>query len=168
MSKIIKIVIEILSWLFIIFFAGLIILTTISNTNIAGGYKLFLVQSGSMEPSIMTGDIVVINRQKNYFVNDTVTFKDSQNRVVTHRIVNIDQEKISTKGDANRTDDPEIINQNMILGKVLLVLPKLGYVVAFAKSLPGLVVLIVIPCFILIVDEVIKVTKNIKKKQSVK
>lgn len=168
MSKIIKIVIEILSWLFIIFFAGLIILTTISNTNIAGGYKLFLVQSGSMEPSIMTGDIVVINRQKNYFVNDTVTFKDSQNRVVTHRIVNIDQEKISTKGDANRTDDPEIINQNMILGKVLLVLPKLGYVVAFAKSLPGLVVLIIIPCFVLIGDEVIKVTKNIKKKQSVK
>ncbi len=168
MSKIIKIVIEILSWLFIIFFAGLIILTTISNTNIAGGYKLFLVQSGSMEPSIMTGDIVVINRQKNYFVNDSVTFKDSQNRVVTHRIVNIDQEKISTKGDANRTDDPEIINQNMILGKVLLVLPKLGYVVAFAKSLPGLVVLIIIPCFVLIGDEVIKVIKNIKKKQSVK
>lgn len=168
MSKIIKIVIEILSWLFIIFFAGLIILTTISNTNIAGGYKLFLVQSGSMEPSIMTGDIVVINRQKNYFVNDTITFKDSQNRVVTHRIVNIDQEKISTKGDANRTDDPEIINQNMILGKVLLVLPKLGYVVAFAKSLPGLVVLIIIPCFILMGDEVIKVIKNIKKKQSVK
>ena len=116
----------------------------------------------------MTGDIVVISRQKQYLNNDVITFKDSQERVITHRIVDINQDKISTKGDANRTSDPETINQNMVLGKVLIVIPKLGYVVSFSKTLPGLILLIVIPCLILIGDEIIKVIKKLTDKKSVK
>ncbi len=168
MLKTTKIILEIFSWLFIIFFAGLIILTTVSNTNIAGGFKSFLVQSGSMEPSIMTGDIVITNRQKQYFNNDVVTFKDFQESIITHRIIDINQEKISTKGDANRTSDPEVINQNMILGKVVFVIPKLGYLVSFSKTLPGVILLIIIPCLILIGDEIFKFIKNLTKKNSVK
>lgn len=168
MPKPLKIILEIFSWLFIVFIAGLVILTTASNTDIAGGFRSFLVQSGSMEPSIMTGDVVIINRQKQYFNNNVVTFKDSQGRIITHRIVDINQDKISTKGDANRTSDPEIIDPTMVLGKVLLVLPKLGYVVSFTKTVPGVILLIVIPCLILIGDEVLKVIKNLTKKNSVK
>lgn len=168
MLKTTKIILEIFSWLFIIFFAGLIILTTASNTNITGGFKTFLVQSGSMEPSIMTGDIVITNHQKQYFNNDVVTFKDFQESIITHRIIDINQEKISTKGDANRTSDPEIINQNMILGKVVFVIPKLGYLVSFSKTVPGVILFIVIPCLILIGDEVLKFIKIITKKNSVK
>ena len=168
MPKFIKIFLEIFSWLFIIFFAGLIIFTTVSNTNMSGGFRSYLVQSGSMEPSIMTGDIIVINRQKQYFNNDVITFKDSQERVITHRIVDINQDKISTKGDANRTSDPETINQNMVLGKVIVVISKLGYVVSFTKTLPGVILLIVIPCLILMGDEIIKVIKNLTNKKSVK
>lgn len=168
MLKTTKVILEIFSWLFIIFFAGLIILTTASNTNVAGGFKSFLVQSGSMEPSIMTGDIVITNRQKQYFNNDVITFKDSQESITTHRIININQEKISTKGDANRTSDPEIINQSMVLGKVVFVIPKLGYLVSFSKTVPGVILLIIIPCTILIGDEIIKSIKIINKKNSVK
>jgi len=168
MPKILKIILEVFSWVFIIFFAGLVILTTASNTNITGGFKSFLVQSGSMEPSIMTGDVVIINQQKQYFNNDVITFKDSQNRIITHRIVDISQDKISTKGDANRSSDPETITQNMILGKVIVVLPKLGYLVNFSKTIPGVILLIIIPCFLLIGDEILKVVKNLTHKNSVK
>lgn len=163
MSKIIKIIFEIFSWLFIVFFVGLIALTTISNTNVVGGFRSFLVQSGSMEPAIMTGDVVIINRQKQYFKNDVITFKDSQERVTTHRIVDLNQKKFSTKGDANRTSDPELVEEEMILGKVIVVLPKLGYLVTFCKTIPGILVLIIVPCLILIGDEVFKVIKNLKK-----
>jgi len=164
MPKLIKIILEIFSWIFIAFFAGLIILTTISNTNISKGVRSFLVQSGSMEPSIMTGDIVLINSQPQYSKNDVITFKDTQNRVITHRIVNIENDKISTKGDANRTSDPETINSKMILGKVIFVIPKIGFLVNFSKTLPGVILLIIIPCLILVSDEIFKLIRNISGK----
>jgi len=117
-----------------------------------------------MEPTIMTGDIIVIHRQSNYVLRDVVTFKDADNRVVTHRIAEINQEdgttKISTKGDANRSEDFDNITYDRILGKVVFVIPKLGYLVAFSKSLPGLIILIMIPAFMLIGDELFKVKKN--------
>ncbi len=164
MPKLIKIILEIFSWIFIAFFAGLVILTTISNTNISGGVRSFLVQSGSMEPSIMTGDIVLINSQPQYSKNDVITFKDTQNRVITHRIVNIENDKISTKGDANRTSDPETINSKMILGKVIFVIPKIGFLVNFSKTLPGVILLIIVPCLILVSDEIFKLIRNISSK----
>ena len=141
-----------------------------SNFNIFNGYQPFLVQSGSMEPSIMTGDVVVIQSQGTYFINDVISFHtsssdNSQSRIVTHRIVAVDQGKInkySTKGDANRTGDEDIISDQQIIGKVVLVIPKLGYFVAFSKSPRGLIFLMIIPAFILVLDELIKIKKNAK------
>ncbi|MFA5750230.1 MAG: signal peptidase I [Candidatus Shapirobacteria bacterium] len=166
MNKIIKIFLEIFSWIFIGFFIILISLTIISNTNFIGGYRSFLVQSGSMEPSIMTGDIIIINKQKQYFKNDVITFQNEKNGIVTHRILNIEKNKFITKGDANRTSDPEEITQDIILGKVIITIPKLGYLVAFTKTLPGLILLIIIPVIILISDEFLKMFKTIKNKNS--
>ena len=83
--------------------------------------------------------------------------------IVFYRIININQEKISTKGDANRTSDPEIITQNMVIGKVIFVIPKLGYLVSFSKTIPGVIFLIIIPCSILIGDEILKIFQNYKK-----
>ncbi len=131
-----------------------------SNFDIFGGYKSFLVQSGSMEPAIMTGDIIVIRNQESYLINDVVTFRDDDNRVVTHRLIENKEEDgkavFATKGDANRSQDFGTIGQNQIMGKVVLVVPKLGYLVAFSKSLPGLIILVMIPAVIFLVDELFK------------
>lgn len=166
MKETIKIILEIFSWVFIAFFIGLIVLTTISNTNFVGGYRSFLVQSGSMEPSIMTGDIIIINKQKQYFKNNVITFQDNKNGVITHRIFDIEGNNLTTRGDANKTSDPEKITQKMILGKVIFTIPKLGYLVAFTKTLPGLILLIIVPVLILVSDELFKIFKTVKNKNS--
>ena len=162
--KIIKFIFNIASWIAIGLIIMMVLYLITSSTEIFSGYRSFLVQSGSMEPTIMTGDIIVIHRQSNYVLRDVVTFKDADNRVVTHRIAEINQEdgttKISTKGDANRSEDFDNITYDRILGKVVFVIPKLGYLVAFSKSLPGLIILIMIPAFMLIGDELFKVKKN--------
>jgi len=155
---------NVISWIAI----GLIVLVVLylisSSTGIFLGYKSFVVQSGSMEPTIMTGDIIVIHDQRNYVLRDVVTFKDADNRIVTHRIAEINQEdgvaKISTKGDANRSEDFDSITYDRILGKVVFVMPKLGYWVAFSKSLPGLIILILMPACMLIGDEIFKMKKD--------
>lgn len=66
----IKFVFELISWLFIGAIALLVVFTIGSNTNILGGYKSFMVLSGSMEPTINIGDIVIAHRQINYFKNN--------------------------------------------------------------------------------------------------
>jgi len=132
-----------------------------SNINIFGSYKSFIVQSGSMEPAIMTGDIVIIQKQDKYYVSDVVTFYNNEHRIVTHRIVEIN-EKFSTKGDANRSFDQDTISDNQIIGKVILIVPRLGYLMSFVKTRNGLILLVLIPAAIYILDELLKITKNAK------
>jgi signal peptidase len=166
-KSIFKIIFDLCSWLFLIVFTVVVIFTIGSNTNLIAGYRSFLVQSGSMEPTIMAGDIVLVHSQPQYLINDTVTFFGSDGRIVTHRIIKSSQEgeKIvfATKGDANRSVDSDVTTLDKIIGKVILVIPKLGYFVAFSKSLPGLIILIFVPTFFLILDELLKLKGNAQR-----
>lgn len=159
--RLFKTLFNIVSWLVVGVFAVMGLYVLSSNFNIFFGYQSFLVQSGSMEPAIMTGDIIVIQKRDPYEQNDVVTFRNEQNRVVTHRLVEKSQtnEKIVflTKGDANRSQDSDSITPGQIVGKVVFVIPKLGYLMAFSKSLPGLIILILIPTVLFILDELFKI-----------
>ncbi len=158
--KLLKVLFELATWVVIAVIAimGLYILT--SNFPMSFGFRSYLVQSGSMEPTIMTGDIVVIQSQSEYRKNDVITFHDKENRVVTHRIANMETkdgtQMITTKGDANRSDDFDTIAPDQIIGKVTLTIPKLGFLVAYGKSLPGLIIMVLIPAALFIVDEMFK------------
>jgi len=162
--KFIRFILGLIKWAVLLGITLLALYIISSNFNIFGGYQPFLVQSGSMEPSIMTGDVIVIQNRGTYFINEVVTFKTNANdRIVTHRIVAVDQtmgRKYSTKGDANRTGDEDVIGDQQIIGKVVLVIPKLGYFVAFSKSSQGLIFLLIIPAVIFILDELMKIKKN--------
>lgn len=136
------------------------------NFNIFGGYRSYVVQSGSMEPSIMTGDIIVVQDRIIYNVNDVITFTNSAKRIVTHRILTVEEgeeRRYRTKGDANRSEDEDFITYDQIIGKVVLVVPRLGIFVAHAKSLPGLILLVFVPALVYILDELIKI-KNAKSR----
>ncbi len=117
-----------------------------------------------MEPSIMTGDIIVIHQIEKYIKNDVVTFQNEESRIITHRIVEITNKSgdtfFVTKGDANRSEDEGVVSASNILGKVIYVIPKLGFLVAFSKSLPGLIMLVAVPALALIISEVIKITQK--------
>ena len=159
--KILKVFFEITTWLALALIALMSLYIITSNVSVFSGYKSFLVQSGSMEPAIMTGDIIIIHPENSYFKTNTITFHGSEGRIVTHRIVEINEKNgksyFSTKGDANRSEDEDLITQDQIIGKVSLVIPKLGYLVAFSKSLPGLIILVIFPAVLFILDELLKV-----------
>src|ERR1035437_9985037 len=73
---------------------------------IKGNYQIKIVKSGSMEPSIKTGSIVIIKPEAQYKIGDVVTFgKDTKTDIpTTHRIVSnraVDGViMFTTKGDA--------------------------------------------------------------------
>lgn len=115
------------------------------------GYGAAVVLSGSMEPEFSKGDLIIVKKTENFEKNDIIVFQDGSSLVV-HRIISIDGNAITTKGDANDAAD-EPINASYIKGKVLFWIPFAGNVVGFMKSPPGTVciiaaaiALIEIPC----------------------
>ena len=80
------------------------------------GYKPFIVLSGSMEPSIMTGDMVFVKETDpdSLKVGDVIAYK-SGSAVVTHRIVEVKSEngetRYVTQGDANNAADQSLVSR---------------------------------------------------------
>lgn len=75
-------------------------------------YKLYIVASGSMEPTIKTNELILVNtRISNFEIGDIISFYDNS--------TNISDNKIFTKGDYNNTNDSNPTNSSNIIGKVI-------------------------------------------------
>ncbi len=151
---------------------GLIVLLLLSSAlPIPGGIKTFVVQSGSMEPSIKTGGVVVVKPMDSYAVGDVITFgpRTKTKSPTTHRIIEVTADgNYVTKGDANSDQDLRTVSHYEVIGRVLFSLPYLGYAVAAAQKPWGFMIIVVIPAAIIIWEEAGKIWREIKKKQDYK
>jgi len=153
----------------IVIIAGLLI---ISVFPITGNIKFMVVQSGSMEPAIKIGSIVMVKPVKEYKIGDVITFgemtKDQES--TTHRIYDIKEIEgklvYITKGDANNSSDTKEIQESEVMGKVLLNIPYLGYAVDFTKKPLGFALIIIVPTAVIIGDEIKKIYGEVKKKKN--
>lgn len=110
------------------------------------GYGMSVVLSGSMESRLSVDDLVIIKATDNYKVNDIVLFQDG-NSLVIHRIIEIDGDTVTTKGDANNVAD-EPINKSQIKGVLVYDIAGLGAVVNILKQ-PISVFIILAAAFLL-------------------
>lgn len=138
------------------------VVTAISALNLPGGLKLYVVQTGSMAPTIPTGSIVLVKPQSSYKPGEVITFGSPQ-KSFTHRIVEVLETGYITKGDANPSADSNPVEKGKVLGRVIFSAPLLGYPVAFAKTVLGLILLIVVPATILIYSEALILKKEVRK-----
>lgn len=107
------------------------------------GYVTLGVVSGSMEPTLEIGDLIVIDTKvKNYKKDDIVTFYDSEGAFVTHRIISIKGKKMITKGDHNNTED-DPTDMSKIVGRYVLKISK-GQKILAALKKPVITILILI------------------------
>ncbi|MDO8486273.1 MAG: signal peptidase I [Candidatus Staskawiczbacteria bacterium] len=169
LNKIYKIV----SGIFLVIMIVIAAIVVISAFPVKGNIQIKVVLSGSMEPSIKTGSVILIKPVASYNIGDVITF-DSNFREpngaripVTHRVVEVKKENsvISylTKGDANEDPDNSTISYKSVIGKVLFSVPYLGYVVETAKKPYGFLALIMIPALIIISDQVKKILDELKR-----
>lgn len=125
LAIILDIVIAIISILIVIA-ATYVIQTKVQhkqNANIFE-YTAFEVVTGSMSGTIEIGDLVIVKITDSVEPDDIIVYQE-ENHFVTHRVLEINGEKIVTKGDANSSKDLPISNKQ-VLGKVVAVIPKVG------------------------------------------
>ncbi len=164
-----KLVLKIVENLIFAILLLLALLVVISLLPIENNYKLYSVMSGSMEPTIGVGTMIVSQLATSYHVDNIITFNEanSTNKTTTHRIVEIQKENgektYQTKGDANESVDRVIVDEERIIGRYLFGIPLIGYLIGYIKTLPGLILIIIIPTTIIIYEEVKKIKVEGKK-----
>ena len=135
--------------------------------------NFYTILTTSMVPEIQAGDIVITLKNHNDLYNekDVITFISEGNMTkgvtITHRILK--RENINgtnyyyTKGDANNTADTTPVSSNNVIGKVILKIPKAGYLQQFMVSKFGWLVVVVFPCLAIIIYDVVKIFERMFK-----
>jgi signal peptidase I len=141
-------------WIILGTFGGLLLAVGVPNLFHA---KSLTVMSGSMEPTIGTGDVVVARQipPMDARVGDIVTFRDplKHDRLITHRVreIHVLQNKVLfvTKGDANTSTEHWVVPEDGTIGRVAFHVPRLGYFMVWIHSTFGLLLVIVLPTLVL-------------------
>jgi signal peptidase len=102
------------------------------------GYRLLVVRSGSMVPTLQVGDVTVVDwvEARNLHVGDVVTFPGRVlgEPTVTHRIRSMTATasgwRIETRGDANDASEVWSAGRRELLGKVVARIPAVGGLIA--------------------------------------
>ena len=144
----------------ILFVSGVILINSYIKPNEVPsffGWKPFIVLSGTMETQIMTGDVAVVKKidANELKENDIIAFKDDDNIVITHRIIEIIKDengntKYKTKGDNNNDEDDGFVRPEQIEGIYKFRIGKLGNLALFIQTPVGMVVCISIPLLLLL------------------
>ncbi|MFY9585948.1 MAG: signal peptidase I [Actinomycetota bacterium] len=116
------------------------------------GLETMIVASGSMGRTMPVGSVALTREAdvRSIGVGDVITFRHRGTEgTTTHRVVAVKEEAgqllFTTRGDANRSVDPEPVVASERIHRVEYVVPEVGYVVRYARSSLGVLLLIVLP-----------------------
>lgn len=170
LKKIGNAIMDILFFIVIIFAIIMIMLSVNSDNNGVAtlfGYIPFSIQSGSMEPTIMKGDLIVVKQVEDNSKlekDDIISFfalEEKTKIIKTHRIIEVKHNgamtSYVTKGDNNPVEDEIEVAPGDIIGKYTdFKINKLGSIYDFLNSKYGFLICIIIPLFIFFVYQIYK------------
>lgn len=150
-----------------------VILQRASNNNLSlGGYRIFNIATGSMEPKYSVGDVLVSKTlmPSEIRTEDDITYIGKEGsfagKVVTHQVVEIENEngnyKFHTKGLANTEEDP-VISQEQVIGKIVYKVKTLSFISKIIQNLYSFYFVIFIPVALLIFIEIRRIVIDIIK-----
>jgi signal peptidase len=134
----------------------------------ARGGGAFAVLSGSMEPVIHTGDVVLVGRiaPTDARVGDVVTFRDPEGtgRLITHRVRSVQVRertvRLVTKGDAANGLQRWSVPADGSLGRVQYRLWKLGYALGWIHGPLGRLLLVAVPAVALAISTLARIWRG--------
>lgn len=131
-----------------------------------GGRFPMIVLTDSMYPSIQSGDLIICHTEDpvNVKAGDVISFFDpagNGSTVVTHRVVEVTTDENGglawiTKGDANNTEDANIVPAENLAGVYSLRIHNLGSVAIFMQTTKGLIICVVCPILLLVIYDMVR------------
>jgi len=124
---------------------GMIVLVMWASIG-AFGAKPIVILGGSMKPAINVGDIVIVSKVSPSSIEpgDVIQYYREGIGVITHRVVAVKyidgKLNFVTKGDAMDEPDPWLVPSDFVIGKVIFVIPKLGWITIALRSIPQFLV----------------------------
>jgi signal peptidase I len=109
----------------------------IAPVQLGGRVSYVNVRGISMEPTLVTGDLLVMRRQAAYDVGQIVAFEtDMSGAIVVHRVVDVVGERYLLKGDNNAFIDRFTPTADEIVGAEALTIPGGERIATLAASTP--------------------------------
>lgn len=139
-----------------------------------GGYAPLIVLTGSMEPNIKSGDLIIVKQiaGKDVKKDDVIAFFDpdgSGTSILTHRVNEVYEENgtlyFKTQGDANNAEDRSPVSEDKLVGIYQFRIAGAGSVAMFMQTTAGLVVCVFVPLVLLVAWDIIRRKKYDKKNQ---
>ena len=165
-KKVLKNILKLLEWLLFITLIIILFLVASPLLPTKNYISTHVVSTGSMEPEIKTGSIVFSTLQ-NQEINkgDIIVFTSPDNQEITiiHRVMDIEKEEYTTKGDNNDSEDDWTVYKEDIKGEVIFKVPYIGYLIQYMKTPIGFAVVLGIPALILILSLIKKIKEGINE-----
>ncbi len=149
-----------------------------AKKNASGGdnkpplYNAYIIVSQSMTPVIKVNDAIITKRVSGNDINvgDVVTYLSENPQypgiMITHRVIEKNQVNgeyyFVTKGDYNQISDPLTVKESQIYGKVVMRIPKIGFIQVILSNYIGWVALIVVPALAIVSYDIVKLFEKIK------
>ena len=115
------------------------------------GYRTYIVSSGSMEPYLKVGDIILVDKVESQdFINvdDIITFTKGEGKDITHRVVEIKEvngnKSFVTKGDNNNDIDENEVKFENIRGKYSNKIDGIGKFILNVKTSFGAIIFVIV------------------------
>ena len=167
-SKITKVLSYCLFGLIIATALFVLVLRFLGETPSIFGYNFYYVLTESMEPEINAGEMILgkYTAPEDLQVGDVITYMGQtgavKDKMITHKIVEIQDDLFTTKGVANDVADPPV-HSSQILSKYVATIPFAGKVFSLINSKLGFIFLIVTPLLLLIVNEISIIVKAFRE-----
>jgi signal peptidase I len=119
------------------------------------GHKVMTIMTGSMEPMLVPGDLLIIKKEepRSIHPNDVITFRNSENMIVTHRVIDVSKKGehlyFETKGDANNIKDENLIAAAEVIGVHQFHIPMAGLALDFIKTPIGIALVFLLSAMLL-------------------
>jgi len=135
------------------------------------GYKPFIVLSGSMEPAIQAGDLIItkVIEPEKVAEGDIIAFQAEKNTIVTHRVTDVRTEEglsFLTRGDANTGADAKAVGVGELEGIYLCRLAGVGNFAMFLQTPLGMLLFVITPLCLFILYDVVSRNRRSRAERS--
>lgn len=158
-------IIYILFFIVVVLMLIVVILQRTTNNSVSlGGFRLFTIATGSMEPAYNVGDVLISKEiaPEEIKVGDNIAYRGEvkvlKGKVITHQVISTQKGedgkyKIITKGISNTEEDPEI-SEEQVYGKIIYKVKTLSYIVKMISNIYVFYFFIFIPIAFIIFRQI--------------